>query len=210
MDGGAYLPFLPLFRTLSRLSSFSSTDGRTGRTERVTERGCCLRTIFRIVCGDGGGVRPWARTTTSFGPQRELAPARLVIHRQTSAQNSVRGRGTVQTRSGILAYFCTPHHWLWITVELHITGARHEEADARERGRYSPVHRVSGSEPRSLRTHRHCGRSRPLSSAVVEYQAPSASSGLTPTLREDWSCKRALKDRHQPTGPHGHVFGTLV
>ena len=63
------------------------TDGQ-GRTERVIERGRCLRTILRAVCGDGGGVRRGPRTTTSFGPQRELPQTRLVIHRQTSAQNS--------------------------------------------------------------------------------------------------------------------------
>ena len=67
-----------------------------------------------------------------------------------------------------------------------MTSAPHEEADAREGGRYTPVRRVSGSKPLSLRTHRHRSRSRPLRSAVV-------SSGLTPTLREDWSCKRVLE-----------------
>ena len=50
-----------------------------------------------------------------------------------------------------------------------------EEAVAREGGRYAPVRRVLGSEPLSLRTHRHRGRSRPLRSAVVEYQAPSVA-----------------------------------
>ena len=53
--------------------------------------------------------------------------------------------------------------------------ARHGEAVAREGGRYAPVRRVLGSEPLSLRTHRHRGRSRPLRSAVVEYQAPSVA-----------------------------------
>ena len=101
VDGGAYLPFLPLPRTPSRLSSFRSTDERT---ERVIERGRRLRTIVCAVCGDRGGVCRGPRTTTSFGPQCELTSARLVIHRQTSAQNSVRGRGKVQKRSGILAY----------------------------------------------------------------------------------------------------------
>ena len=46
------------------------------------------------------------------------------------------------------------------------------EAVAREGGRYAPVRQVLGSEPLSLRTHRRRGRSRPLRSAVVEYQAP--------------------------------------
>ena len=52
-----------------------------------------LRTILRAVCGDGGGARRGPRTTTSFGPQHELLPARLVIHRQTSGQNNVGDAG---------------------------------------------------------------------------------------------------------------------
>ena len=98
----------------------------------------------------------------------ELPPARLVIHRQTSAHER-------RKWTGILAYLCTRQHWLWITVELHISSARHGEAVAREGGRYAPVRRVSGSEPLGLRTHRRRGRSRPLRSAVVEYQAPSVA-----------------------------------
>ena len=85
---------------------------------------------------------------------------------------------SVHSRSGILAYLCTRQHWLWITVELHITGVRHGKAIAREGGRYAPVRRVLGSEPLSLRTHRHRGRSRPHRSAVVEYQAPSVAVWL--------------------------------
>ena len=108
--------------------------------------------------------------------------------------NDVRARTwNVQSRSGILAHLCTRQHWLWVTVEPHISSARHEEAVAREGGRYAPVRRVSGSEPLSLRTHRYRGRSRPLRSAVVKNHAGSISSGLTPTLREDWSCRRALE-----------------
>ena len=108
-------------------------------------------------------------------PLHELPPARLVIHRQTSAHERRKWTRSVQSRSGILTYLCIRQHWLWITVELHISGARHEEAVAREGGRYAPVRRVLGSEPLSLRTYRHRGRSRPLRSAVVEYQAPSVA-----------------------------------
>ena len=101
-------------------------------------------------------------------PLHELPPARLVIHRQTSAHERRKWTRSVQSRSGILAYLCTRQHWLWITVELPISGARYGEAVAWERGRYAPVRRVMGSEPLSLRTHRHRGRSRrsrvPLSS----------------------------------------------
>ena len=73
--------------------------------------------------------------------------------------------------TGMLAHLCPRQHWLWVTVEPHIYGTRHEEAVAREGGRYTPVRRVLGSELLSLRTHRHRGRSRPLKSAVVEDQA---------------------------------------
>ena len=137
--------------------------------------GRCLAHHFRC-CLWG---RWWCTSRAScdhiFGPQHELPPARLVIHRQTSAHERRKWTRSVQSRSGILAYLCTRQHWLWITVKLHIPGARHGEAVAREGGRYVPVHRVSGSERLSLRTHRHRGRSRPLMSAVVEYQAPSVA-----------------------------------
>ena len=108
-------------------------------------------------------------------PLHKLPPARLVIHRQTSAHERRKWKRSVQSKSGILAYLCTRQHWLWITVELHISGARHEEAVAWEGGRYAPVRRVLGSKPLSLRTHRHRDRSRPLRSAVVKYQAPSVA-----------------------------------
>ena len=105
----------------------------------------------------------------------ELPPARLVIHRQTSAHERRKWTRSVQSRSGILAFLCTLQHWLWITVELHISGARHGDVVAREGGCYAPVRRVLGLEQLSLRTHRHRGRSWPLRSAVVEYHATSVA-----------------------------------
>ena len=161
--------------SLTTLSSYVSTDRRA-----VTDmngwyrRGRWLRTIFsrlrrRECCLLGA---PSRQPTVHL---HELAPARLVIHRQTSAHERCKWTQSVQSRSGILAYLYTRQHWLWITVELHISGARHEEAVAREGDRYALVRRVLGSEPLSLRTHRHRGRSRPLRSAVVEYQAPSVA-----------------------------------
>ena len=63
----------------------------------------------------------WAHCATV--PLHELPPARLVIHRQTSAHERRKWTRSVQSRSGILAYLCTRQHWLWITVELHISGA---------------------------------------------------------------------------------------
>ena len=68
------------------------TDGQ-GRTERVIERGRCLRTILRAVCGGGGGACRGPRTTTSFGPQRELPPARLLIHRTDLCQHNIGNAG---------------------------------------------------------------------------------------------------------------------
>ena len=123
---------------------------------RLRQRECCML---------------GARSSQPTVPLHELPPARLVIHRQTSAHE----RRSAQSRSSILAYLCTRQHWLWITAELHISGARYGEAVAREGGCYASVRRVLGSEPLSLRTHRHRGRSRPLRSAVVEYQAPSVA-----------------------------------
>ena len=108
-------------------------------------------------------------------PLHKLPQAKLVIDRQTSAHERFKGTWKVQSRSGILAHLCTRQHWLWVTVEHHFLGARHEEAVAREGGRYAPVRRVSGSEPLSLGTHRHRGRLRPLRSAVVENQTPSVA-----------------------------------
>ena len=77
---------------------------------------------------------PSSQPTVSL---HELPPASLVIHRQTSAHEQRKWTGSVQSRLGILAYLCTRKHWLWITVELHIFGARRGEAVAREGGRYA-------------------------------------------------------------------------
>ena len=108
MDGGAYLPFLPLPRAPSRLSSFRSTDGRT-ETDRTRDR---TRTVFahhfNAICGKG--VCRGSRTTTSLGPQRELPLARLVIHRQTNARVQRKKTLSVQPRSGILALCFTHQH----------------------------------------------------------------------------------------------------
>ena len=43
-------------------------------------------------------------------PLHELHPARLVIHRQTSAHEQRKWTRSVQSRSGILAYLCTRQH----------------------------------------------------------------------------------------------------
>ena len=132
--------------SLTTLSSHVSTDRRA-----VTDmngwyrRGRWLRIIFgrlrrRECCMLGA---PSSQPTV---PLHELPPDRLVIHRQTSAHERRKWTRSVLSRSGILAYLCTRRHWLWITVELDILGARHEEAVAQEGGRYAPVRRVLGSD----------------------------------------------------------------
>ena len=166
-------------RTHSRLYHHPAlrTGGRR-RTGWFERRGrwiahhfrCCLRRRESCILG--------ATFSQPTLPLRELPPARLVIHRQTSAHERREETRNVQSRSGMLAHLCTRQHWLWVTVEPHISGTRHDEAVAREGGRYPPVRRVLGSQPLSLRTHRHRGRLRPLRSAVVEKQAPSVAVWL--------------------------------
>ena len=171
-DGGAYSSFRSILLVLTHdfiIRCVYGTMGSDGHEWMVPTRTLVAHHFWPFETK--GVLYAWGHTV----PLHELPPARLVMHRQTSAHEQRKGTRSVQSRSGILAYLCTRQHWLWITVELHISGARHEEAVAREGGRYAPVRRVLGSEPLSLRTHRHRGRSRPLRSAVVEDQAPSVA-----------------------------------
>ena len=181
MDGGAYLSFLPLPRTPSRLSSFRSTDGRS-RTRTL------LAHHFNAICGGGGGVCRGPRTTTSFAPKRELPLARLVIHRQTSARAPRKETPSVQSRSGIWRS-SAPNS---ISYGYRSSSALPARATRRlllggGGGRNSPVHRFLASEPLHLRTHRR-------------------GPVLQASTRDTLSCK----DRHQPTGFHGHVSRPLV
>ena len=160
---------------LTTISSHVSSDRRAVTDMNGERRGRCVAHHFNAVCGDGvvyavGPVRPpHSAPNTNY----HLLGCRSTV--QTSAHERRKGTLRVRWRSDILAHLCPRLHWLWVTVEPHITGTRHEEAVARKGGRYAPVRRVLGSEPLSLRTHRHRGRSRPLRSAVVEYQAPSVA-----------------------------------
>ena len=86
------------------------------------------------------------------------------------------------------------------------TGACHEEADAWEKGRRSPVQRVSEPKPLGLRTHRRRGWSRRLVVSLSNTRLPQ--HGLNLTFRVDLSGKRPLEtpyhqDHHGPTGYHG-------
>ena len=93
-------------------------------------------------------------------------------------------------------------------IQLSINIARHEDADALEKGRHGPVHRVSGSKPRCLRTHIHCGRSRPLESTVVKQQDSSTRSETNFPLGVVWQMgtgdARSYQNRqaHRMTRPY--------
>ena len=176
LDGGAYSPFRSIFLVLTHdfiIICVYGPTGNDGHEWMVPTRTLVAHHFWPFEAK--GCCMLGAPSSQPTVPLHELPSARLVIHRQTSAHERRKWTRSVQSRSGILAYLCTRQHWLWITVELPISGARHEEAVAREGGRYAPVRRVLGSEPLSLRTHRHRGRSRPLRSAVIEYQAPSVA-----------------------------------
>ena len=176
-DDGAYSPFRSILLVLTHdyiITIVYGPTGSDGHEWMVPTRALVAHHFFcrlrrRECCMLGA---PSSQPTV---PLHKLPPARQVIHRQTSVHERRKWTRSVLSRSGILAYLCTRQHWLWMTVELHISSARHEEAVAREGGCYALARRVLGSEPLSLRTHRHRGRSRPLRSAVVEYQAPSVA-----------------------------------
>ena len=96
--------------SLTTLSSSSSTD-RHAETDRIviTTRiavahhfRCRLRRRESCILG--------ATSSQPTLPLHELPPARLVIHRQTSAHERRKGTLSVQSRSGILADFCPRQH----------------------------------------------------------------------------------------------------
>ena len=96
--------------SLTTLSSSSSTD-RRAETDRmvITTRIavahhfiCRLRRKESCILG--------ATSSQPTLPLHELPPARLVIHRQTSAHERRKGTLSVQSKSGILADFCPRQH----------------------------------------------------------------------------------------------------
>ena len=110
-DGGAYSPSgQSSSYSFTTLSSSSSTD-RRAETDRkvITTRIavahhfiCRLRRRESCILG--------ATSSQPTLPLHELPPARLVIHRQTSAHERRKGTLSVQSRSGILADFCPRQH----------------------------------------------------------------------------------------------------
>ena len=100
--------------SLTTLSSHVSTDRRAvtdmnGKTRTLRCAPFLCRLKRRECCMLGA---PSSQPTV---PLHELAPARLVIHRQTSAHERRKWTRSVPSRSGILAYLCTgrcvAHHF---------------------------------------------------------------------------------------------------
>ena len=96
--------------SLTTLSSFNSTDRRADTDRKVITTRiavahhfiCRLRRRESCILG--------ATSSQPTLPLHELPPARLVIHRQTSAHERRKGTLSVQSRSGILADFCPRQH----------------------------------------------------------------------------------------------------
>ena len=110
-----------------------------------------------------GPVRP------ALSTPGELPPARLVILEQIPYALCRAQRGVtliVQTEQALA------HFPLQLLATDNGLAPYHQRAPrggcCLGGGRHSPVHRVSGSEPRRLRTHRLSGRSRPLRSSDIE------------------------------------------
>ena len=124
-------------------------------------------------------------------PPHKLPPARLVIHRQTSAHEQRKGTREGSDEVGHISVFLPPASLkigLWSSSTLS-TRVTRKLMLGREVATLA-VHRVSGSEPLSgRRMDIVIGHGRSGVPYVVEYQAPS----VTLTLREDWLCKRVLE-----------------
>ena len=120
-DGGAYSPFRSILLVLTHdfiiTSVYRPTDS-DGHERKDAD--AALRTIF-VPFEAKGVLYAWGPSSQLTVPLHELLPPWLVIHQQTSAHERRKWTRSVQSRSGILAYLCTRQHWLWITVESHIT-----------------------------------------------------------------------------------------
>ena len=147
--------------------------GRAGTDNSILGGADTVVHHFHSVWGEEGAVCRGLRPTSSFGPQRKLPTARLVIQRTDLCRHNVGNAG--KCNQGRASVLLPP-------AALSVDNGRAPHYQHAPRGgcclgggRHSPVHRVSGSEPLRLRTHKLCSRLQPLRSAVVEYQAPSVA-----------------------------------
>ena len=110
-DGGAYSPSgQSSSYSLTTLSSSSSTDRRAETDRKVITTRIAVAHHFRCRLRRRESCILGATSSQPTLPLHELPPARLVIHRQTSAHERRNGTLSVQSRSGILADFCPRQH----------------------------------------------------------------------------------------------------
>ena len=96
--------------SLTTLSSSSSTDRRAETDRKVITTRIAVAHHFRCRLRRRESCILGATSSQPILPLHELSPARLVIHRQTSAHERRKGTLSVQSRSGILADFCSRQH----------------------------------------------------------------------------------------------------
>ena len=96
--------------SLTTLSSSSSTDRRAETDRIVITTRIAVAHHFRCRLRRRESCILGATSSQPTLPLHELPPARLVIHRQTSAHERRKGTLSVQSRSGILADFCPRQH----------------------------------------------------------------------------------------------------
>ena len=89
--------------SLTTLSSSSSTDRRAETDRKVITTRIAVAHHFRCRLRRRESCILGATSSQPTLPLHELPPARLVIHRQTSAHERRKGTLSVQSRSGILA-----------------------------------------------------------------------------------------------------------
>ena len=150
-DGGAYSPFRSIHLVLTHGFIITCVYGPTDSDgHKRKDVDAALRTILcrlrqRECCMLGA---PSSQPTV---PIHELPPARLVIHRQTSAHERRKWMRSVQSRSGILKYLCIRQHWLWITVEFHISGYQYQFTPV-TRPNYSSRHTIATTPAERIST----------------------------------------------------------
>ena len=109
-DGGVYSPFRSILLVLTHDFIITCVYGPTGSDgHEQKDADAALRTIF-VPFEAKGVLYAWGPSSQPTVPLHELPPARLVIHRQTSAHERRKWTRSVQSRSGILAYLCTRQH----------------------------------------------------------------------------------------------------
>ena len=96
--------------SLTTLSSSSSTDRHAETDRMVITTRIAVAHHFRCRLRRRESCIRGATSSQPTLPLHELPPARLVIHRQTSAHERRKGTLSVQSRLGILADFCPRQH----------------------------------------------------------------------------------------------------